>query len=136
MSSAAEHNAMVAACRQEYGYHPDVRLFLNSKVEVVRGQARAKPGLGSGTADIVAIARGGIFCHWEGKTGLAVETPRQRLVRGWIEQMGGHVGIFHGVPEFGALVADVSAKGKALVAFWSAVSRVGLERVREALEKL
>ena len=136
MSSTAEHNALVALCRQQFGKHPHVRLWLNSKVVRVNGEARAKPGLGKGTADIIAIGRGGQFCGWECKTGNAVQTPEQRLFATWVSQMGGDVAVFHSVEEFAKLVDAVAERGKVLVALWAAVGRVGMQRVIEALETL
>lgn len=109
MSSTAEHNALVAAVREKYGHHPDLRLFLNSKVRMIHGQAQANPGLGRGSSDLIGIYRGGRFCAFECKTGNAAETKEQRLFRTWVRQMGGFACVFHSVEEFDAAIARCKA---------------------------
>ena len=134
MSSTAEHNALVALCRKQFGHHPDIRMWLNSKVHMTATGPRAKPGLGNGTADIIAIGRGGQFVAPECKTGDAVQTREQKLFATWVEQLGGYAPVFHSVEEFGAIVSVVAQRGKVLVALWDAVGRVGAQRVIVMLE--
>lgn len=109
MSSAAEHNALVAAVREKYGRHPDLRLFLNSKVRFIRGEPQANPGLGRGSSDLIGIYRGGRFCAFECKTGDAVCTKEQEMFLHWVREMGGFACIFHSLEEFDAAVARCKA---------------------------
>lgn len=102
MSSTAEHNALVAAVREKHGHSPDIRLFLNSKVRMIRGQAQANPGLGRGSSDLIGIFRGGRFCAFECKTGDATCTPEQTMFLHWVREMGGFACVFHSVEEFDA----------------------------------
>lgn len=115
--SAAEHKALVSAVLKRFGREPDLRLWNNSKVTMVRGVPMAKPGLQTGASDIVGILTMDVLlwnrfigrhekdqlariCVFEAKTGKARPTKLQVQFQEMIRRRGGFACVFHSEDEF------------------------------------
>lgn len=118
MSSTAEHNALVALVRQKHGHHERLRMFLNSKVKMIRGVPHATPGLGTGSSDIIGIWRPeGRFCAFECKTGDAVCTAAQSLFLDGVVEMGGFSCVFRSEEDFDRAL-EALARGESRYGEW------------------
>jgi hypothetical protein len=100
MSSTAEHHQLVNEIRLTLGREHDFTLWNNSKVEFVKGRARAKPGLVKGASDLVGIlAPMGRMIGLEVKTGQARQTPQQKLFADLLRKRGGFACVVRSVPD-------------------------------------
>lgn len=110
MSTTADHTALVAAIRLALGREHDLVLHLNAVpvVRTVRGKSifTARPGLGTGTLDIVGFLTleiaGRRFAQWfeiDAKTGDAEASKEQRMRIALIRKRGGFACLVHSVDE-------------------------------------
>lgn len=121
MNQSEAHTALVNEVLKRYGREPDLVLWRNSKVRMVRGQPRAMPGLCTGASDIVGIVACdlgtvvdgdfpygvlaiGRFIALEAKTGDAKPTREQRMFLELVRKKGGFAAVFRSVEEFGACI--------------------------------
>lgn len=133
MTTTADHTALVDAVLKRFGREPDLTLWRNSRVRMVRGQARAMPGLQTGASDIIGMlavpvyawpdnganvsigARSPVqiarFCAFEAKTGNARPTKLQRLFIANVRRHGGFACVFHSVEEFEAALERARGGG-------------------------
>lgn len=96
MSSTEDHTILINETRLDLGTEPGLTLWLNARVTYVHGQPRAKPGLGTGSTDIIGIlAPQGRLIALEGKTGNAVPTKEQKMFMELIRKRGGFACVFH-----------------------------------------
>lgn len=104
--SSEAHTRLVSDARLRFGAEPDLVLWSNSKVTMVRGVPVAKPGLQVGASDIIGVLRMpsgvGRFCAFEAKTGGARASAAQRRFQELVRGMGGFACTFRSVEEFWA----------------------------------
>lgn len=100
MNQAEAHTILVRDTRLALGREPDLTLFLNSRVTFINGQPRAKPGLGTGSTDLIGVLSPlGRIVSLEAKTGDAVPTKEQKMFMALIRKRGGFAAVFHSVEE-------------------------------------
>lgn len=100
MSSTAEHTQLVQDTRLALGREEDFTLWLNARVVFVKGQPRAKPGLGTGSSDLIGIlAPHGKIVALEAKTGNATTTKEQKQFLALVRKRGGFAATFRSVDE-------------------------------------
>lgn len=93
---SATHKSGINAIRKALGRELDLTLWENSKVQIVRGEARAMPGLVKGASDLLGLlSPNGRLIAWECKTGKAVPTEEQRMFLDLVRKRGGFACILH-----------------------------------------
>ncbi len=93
-AAAANHTALHKQCvneiRKALGRESDFTLWENSKVQIVKGEPRAMPGLTKGASDMLGIlAPHGRLVALEMKTGKAVPTDEQKMFLELVRKRGG-----------------------------------------------
>lgn len=92
----AQHKLIVNEIRKRLGREQDFTLWENSKVQIVKGEPRAMPGLTTGASDLLGIlAPHGRLVALEVKTGKAVATEEQRMFMDLVRSRGGFACIVH-----------------------------------------
>lgn len=103
MNRSAEHTQLVADTRLALGLESDFTIWLNVKVQMVKGQPRAMPGLGTGSSDLIGILNTanapGRLIALEAKTGNAVPTSEQKDFMNLVRNRGGFASVFRSVDE-------------------------------------
>ena len=98
--STEDHTRLVHAVRLALGKLPDFRLWQNSRVTFVKGVPRAKPGLGTGSSDMIGVlAPTGRMVALEAKTGAARLTREQVLFLNLVRKMGGFATVVRSVED-------------------------------------
>ncbi len=96
----ANHTALHKECvneiRKALGREQDFTLWENSKVQIVKGEPRAMPGLTKGASDMLGIlAPHGRLVALEMKTGSARPTDEQRMFLELVRKRGGFACVVH-----------------------------------------
>ncbi len=100
MSTTADHTQLVYDTRIALGKIPDLTIWQNSRVHFHNGKPIAKPGLGTGSSDLIAIlSPSGRILALEAKTGDATTTKEQKQFLNLIRKRGGFAAVFHSVEE-------------------------------------
>lgn len=85
--------------------------WLNSKITFRNGKAIAKPGLGTGSLDLIACVAGR-FVALDAKTGGATLSKEQRMFCALVERNGGIATSFHDTDELREILSRISENSK------------------------
>ena len=103
--TTVDHSALVHETRLALGTYDDFVLWRNAVTYIQNGVPKAKPGLGTGSLDLIGIlAPSGRLVALDAKTGNAVASKEQKLFMSLVRKMGGFAATFRTVEEAEAAV--------------------------------